>query len=191
MADKPRTSTSVRLTTSERQFLDAMASELDQTMSGALRQLIQTKMEKDPLEHGVDEDNWPLPPLQPEESPDQALDLRALLGQILEIDNELFEQIAAPVIDAESRDMYLERAAIGAIGYVLVAHPYSRADPQVNVWLLVLEEGRLWRWSLIDADGLEDARIEYPWLVNIPQVFVRERRQTSIGQVVVQPPGEG
>ena len=92
----------------------------------------------------------------------------ALSTNVLTLDAALFWQIRPPAIDTdEERLTRLDRAAQHSIGYAVA--PLHGAPV---IWLIVLENDQLWRWAITPLEGYDAATQEYPWLAEIPQVFL-------------------
>ena len=92
----------------------------------------------------------------------------ALDVDIMTLDAGLFQQIIAPTIETEQD--YADRirdAEDYCIGYA-VAPQAGRA----TVWLIVLQDGRLWKWALILPEVFHVALTEHEWLTNVSQVFL-------------------
>jgi len=93
-----------------------------------------------------------------------------LLTKLLTLDAGIFEQIRAPSIpDAEGYNDRIARAELGAIGYVVAT---AQAWKGTQIWLIVQEDGDLWRWGLFDAELYDAARDEHEWLRDVPQIFL-------------------
>lgn len=93
---------------------------------------------------------------------------QALSLNVLTLDAGVFYQLRAPsIVDGEEYKSRLLRAETAAIGYV-VAPEYG-----INtIWLIVLEDGSLWRWSLVFAADYDAACAEHEWLADVPQIFL-------------------
>jgi len=84
------------------------------------------------------------------------------------LDAGLFKQIIAPTIESEAdHASRLLDAEAYSIGFA-VAPRVNRA----TVWLIVLQDGRLWKWALCPPDTLHQYMEQYEWLTNVPQVFL-------------------
>ena len=92
-----------------------------------------------------------------------------ILGtDILTVDAELFQQILTPDISEEAQyHDRLQRATDNAIGYVVT--PAGRGT---TVWILVLEDGRFWRWGGFSGEYYETYIEEHKWLADLPQLFL-------------------
>jgi len=100
-----------------------------------------------------------------------------ILGtDILTVDAELFQQILTPDISEEAQyHDRLQRATDNAIGYVVT--PAGRGT---TVWILVLEDGRFWRWGGFSGEYYETYIEEHKWLADLPQLFLVGEQPTSI-----------
>ena len=86
------------------------------------------------------------------------------------LQRQLFEQIRRPDIstmtDTEAR---ASRAHVAAIGYA-VAPGLPRSG---NVlWVIVNEDGHLWRWNIGNAENYEVLCEQIPWLATLDQIFL-------------------
>ena len=84
------------------------------------------------------------------------------------LDAGLFKQIIAPTIESEAdHASRLLDAEAYSIGFTVA--------PQVNratVWLIVLQDGRLWKWALCSDTVFHVVLTEHEWLTNVSQVFL-------------------
>lgn len=94
--------------------------------------------------------------------------IEALGFRTMTLDAGIFYQLRAPsIMDGEEYESRLLRAEASAIGYV-VAPDYG-----INtIWLIVLEDDSLWRWSLVFAADYDAACAEHEWLADVPQLFL-------------------
>ena len=93
----------------------------------------------------------------------EALDLL-----LLTLDAGIFYQLRAPsIINGDEYESRLLRAETAAIGYVVAP------DCGINtIWLIILEDDSLWRWSLVFAADFDTACAEHEWLAEVPQIFL-------------------
>ena len=93
-----------------------------------------------------------------------------LTEKLLTMDAGIFAQIRAPSItDAAGYNDHIARAEAGAIGYAVTP---AKAWKGTQLWLIVQENGDLWRWGLFDAELYDAAREEHEWLRQVPQIFL-------------------
>lgn len=97
---------------------------------------------------------------------------KALPGLTLQtLEAGIFYQLRVPSFteDSEYYDR-LARAQAAAVGYV-VAPDYQIGGIN-SIWLIILEDDSLWRWSLIEAGFYDVACEEHEWLAEVPQIFL-------------------
>ncbi len=91
--------------------------------------------------------------------------------EVLTMDKAVFEQIERPhIVNLEETRQRAETEAVA-----LVLRPSEWEDDAQTAWLICQGEHRPWRWELGGArllSGPESAE-KYPWLVALPQVFLR------------------
>ena len=88
----------------------------------------------------------------------------ALDIDIMTLDVGLFSQIMAPTIETE--EDYASRildAEAYCIGYAVA---------KAAVWLIVLQDDRLWKWALCSDTVFHVVLTEHEWLTNVSQVFL-------------------
>ena len=86
------------------------------------------------------------------------------------LQRSLFEQIRRPDISTEmDMEDRASRAQVAAIGYA-VASGLPRTG---NVlWVIVNEDGHLWRWNVGNAENYEVLCEEIAWLAMLEQIFL-------------------
>ena len=88
------------------------------------------------------------------------------------LDRNLFEQIRRPDIstmtDTEAR---ASRAQVAAIGYAVARDPGLPRTGNV-LWVIVNEDGHLWRWNIGNAENYEVLCEQIPWLATLDQIFL-------------------
>ena len=89
--------------------------------------------------------------------------------EVLTLDKEIFEQIEVPILEEESLDDLVKTAEEHSIALVI--------DKDEQVWIIIQGSNRLWRWSPLTAEFLIQAIGKYPWLGELPQVFLVKRRR--------------
>ena len=89
--------------------------------------------------------------------------------EVLTLNKEIFKQIAAPDFREENLDDLVKTAEEHSIALVI--------DQEEQVWIIIRGPKRLWRWSPLPAEYLIQAIEKYPWLGELPQVFLVKRRR--------------
>ena len=88
--------------------------------------------------------------------------------EVLTLDKEIFEQIESPILKEENLDDLVKTAEEHSIALVI--------DKDEQVWIIIQGSNRLWRWNPLSAKYLTQAIEKYPWLGDLPQVFLVKRR---------------
>jgi len=86
------------------------------------------------------------------------------------LQRSLFEQIRKPDISTEmDMEDRASRAQVAAIGYA-VAPGLPRSGNAL--WVIVNEDGHLWRWNIGNAESYEGICSEIPWFATLDQIFL-------------------
>lgn len=97
--------------------------------------------------------------------------IEALKLRTMTLDAGIFYQMRVPSFTEDFEyDDRLARAQAAAIGYVVA--PDYQVGGVNSVWLIVLEDDNLWRWSLIEAGFYDVACEDHVWLAEVPQLFL-------------------
>jgi len=88
------------------------------------------------------------------------------------LDRNLFEQIRKPDISTElDMEDRASRAQVAAIGYAVARDPGLPRTGNV-LWVIVNEDGHLWRWNVGNAENYEVLCEQIPWLAMLEQIFL-------------------
>lgn len=89
--------------------------------------------------------------------------------EVLTMDKEIFEQIAVPDLGEPDLNDLTKTAEEHGIALVI--------DKEQQVWIIIQGPKYLWRWNPLPAGYLTQATRKYPWLGELPQVFLVKRRR--------------
>jgi hypothetical protein len=103
---------------------------------------------------------------------------------LLSMDIEVFNQIAIPDIEESDYEECLERCQTCAVGYVIQAIDHGWGPLVQHLWLIMLDDGHLWRWQAMNAADLDAAFKEHQWLRTLPQIFLRHLGQRRLHRLI-------
>lgn len=90
--------------------------------------------------------------------------------EVVTMSKEIFEQLAPLECGGLTRVELIEKAEKESIALVV--------DKEGRGWLIGREAAGLWRWDTMEAAWLGKAIRKYPWVGDLPQVFLTGKKRS-------------